>query len=364
MAHEITATDHLFAVGETPWHKLGTVLPADTKLTERDAIVAAHLDWTVSTVPLQTAPIDGTDPQAVPMGRAIRRDDTGTILACVGPIYEPLQNTDAFGAFAPWREAGLLDYETAGSLAGGRIVWILARLLVGTVDLGDNDKIIPYVLLSNAHDGTRAGVAKATGTRVVCANTNAMALRDGLASISVRHTGDVAGKAAAAVAGVDTLRAEVERRGDLWRAQTKAGADLKTLVRYLAAVYQRPIDEIAGIGTDAAGRARKPARVLEPTAEIFAAGGIGDLPTARGTVWGLYQALTQHLTHGGEGSRRSAESRLESNAFGSGAGVISRAEAVADLLASVGLGRAGLTWEDLQDTPTTTLHKIVAAKAA
>ena len=41
MAHEITKRDHMFAVGATPWHGLGTVLPHGTALSSAQAIAAA-----------------------------------------------------------------------------------------------------------------------------------------------------------------------------------------------------------------------------------------------------------------------------------------------------------------------------------
>ena len=73
MAHEIEHDDHMLAVGKTPWHKLGTVLPAGTVLTSEQAIIAAHLGWRVNLQPVVTmiggAPID------VPSVRAVVRDE-------------------------------------------------------------------------------------------------------------------------------------------------------------------------------------------------------------------------------------------------------------------------------------------------
>jgi hypothetical protein len=52
MAHEleiINGNASMFFRGENPWHRLGTFIHPDKKLTSEEAIVAANLDWTVNT---------------------------------------------------------------------------------------------------------------------------------------------------------------------------------------------------------------------------------------------------------------------------------------------------------------------------
>ena len=62
-----------------------------------------------------------------------------------------------------------LIFETAGSLHGGRRVWVLATL-PEHVEVG-SDAVRPYVLLMNSHDGSTAVIAATTPVRVVCMNT-------------------------------------------------------------------------------------------------------------------------------------------------------------------------------------------------
>jgi len=62
-----------------------------------------------------------------------------------------------------------LNFETVGSLNGGRRVWVLATL-PEYIEVG-GDPVRPYVLLMNSHDGSTAVIAATTPVRVVCQNT-------------------------------------------------------------------------------------------------------------------------------------------------------------------------------------------------
>lgn len=102
------------------------------------------------------------------------------MLGVVGKGYEPLQNTDAFKFFDPLVDKKLIEYETAGSLGKGEIIWILAKLKQnGEFKINKNDVVQKYLLLSNSHDGNSAVSVKFTPIRVVCQNTLAIALNEG-----------------------------------------------------------------------------------------------------------------------------------------------------------------------------------------
>ena len=59
--------------------------------------------------------------------KATLRSDTGALLGIVGADYELLDNREAF-RFLDELIGSRLHFETAGSLWGGRRVWVLARL--------------------------------------------------------------------------------------------------------------------------------------------------------------------------------------------------------------------------------------------
>src|SRR5688572_10442934 len=132
MAHEITATDNILSVLETPWHGLGVVL--NNPPTVAEALRLAGLDWTVRTEPifasLPSIDADGSwsyAPRQAP-GKVVVRNDTNTILGTVGAGFTPLQNARALEWFQPWIDSGTVTIETAGSLRGGAVVWALAKI--------------------------------------------------------------------------------------------------------------------------------------------------------------------------------------------------------------------------------------------
>jgi hypothetical protein len=68
-------------------------------------------------------------------------------------------------------------------------VWLLARMPHEYIISGE--RIRPYLLFSNTHDGTGAVKVALTPIRVVCNNTLNLALKTAKRSWSMVHTGDV-----------------------------------------------------------------------------------------------------------------------------------------------------------------------------
>jgi phage/plasmid-like protein (TIGR03299 family) len=64
-----------------------------------------------------------------------------------------------------------VQYETAGCLKGGSVLWVLAKLHEPVQIKGDNTAILPYVIVSTAHDGSQSLEAAALDVRVICWNT-------------------------------------------------------------------------------------------------------------------------------------------------------------------------------------------------
>ena len=94
-------------------------------------------------------------PELVPARgfKANIREDTGDVLGIVSDEYEVVDNRDAF-RFLDALIGSDLHFETAGSLWGGRRVWVLARL-AEYVELG-GDQSATYVYVANSHDGSMA----------------------------------------------------------------------------------------------------------------------------------------------------------------------------------------------------------------
>lgn len=179
VAHNV---ESMMYAGVAPWHGIG--VPVATELRSDEALRLAGLDWSVRTAPV----FAGQDHSVVERWRAVVRESDAKPLGLVGDRYEPIQNADAFRFFDEVVGAGEAIYHTAGSLDGGRRVWILAKL-PGEVRVGRDDVTEKFLLLTNSHDGSTTLRMLFTPVRVVCQNTLNVALQEGAGDgIAIRHT--------------------------------------------------------------------------------------------------------------------------------------------------------------------------------
>ena len=180
----------MFSAVETPWHRLGTV--TDDVLTAQDALVTAGLDWSVKLEPIYFQTQQETIKNIASKFAVVRQTDE-SCYGVVGNRYTPVQNLDAFNFMDTLVDSGDAKYETAGSLNGGATIFIQMRL--NTILPIDNDEVLPYMLLTNSHDGSGALKVLMTPVRVVCSNTLRWALsKPTKNSISLRHTKSITGK--------------------------------------------------------------------------------------------------------------------------------------------------------------------------
>lgn len=206
MAHDIWSNDQILTVRKPGWHGLGVTL--DDYPDREEAQQIAH-PWEPITEPVYLADpgfeaplIEGMDPEPVtiyteaPEFKAVRRSDDGTLLGVVGDSYVPVTNGEMWDiAEALQGEADDVMFETAGSLQGGRKVWILVRLKDPIALSKDpNGTTLPYFALQNAHNGSSAFRGQAIMTRIVCANTSQIADQEARTrgtQFSFKHTKNV-----------------------------------------------------------------------------------------------------------------------------------------------------------------------------
>lgn len=174
-------------VRETPWHGLGTMVQEAP--TSKEAIELAGLDWIV-----EGKPIFDSHGNEIKGYKANVRNTDDSVLGVVSDKYKIVNNHEAFDFTDSLIGEGV-TYETAGSLRGGKTIWLLAKMperdIVG-------DKFDPYICFTNSHDGLGAIRVCMTPIRVVCNNTLNMALRSAKRSWSTRHMGDMNSKLAEA----------------------------------------------------------------------------------------------------------------------------------------------------------------------
>ena len=174
----------MFYVRNVPWHGLGTrVMEAPAS---SEALKLAGLDWKVLQEPVYTE-----NGELIRGYKANVRDTDRKVLGVVTDRYKVVQNQDAF-AFTDALLGQGVRYETAGSLMGGKKVWLLAHMPQEYIISGE--RISPYLVFSNTHDGSGAVKVAVTPIRVVCSNTLNLALVSAKRSWSMVHTGDMKSK--------------------------------------------------------------------------------------------------------------------------------------------------------------------------
>jgi phage/plasmid-like protein (TIGR03299 family) len=316
MGHELATVNGRTAmmyVGEVPWHGLGQRL--ESPATAREAIEAAGLDYDVSLADLTT--VDGIP---VTTRKAVIRSDSKDILGVVGNSYVPVQNRESFAFLDAIVADGSLRFHTAGALRKGEKIWLLAKL-PGSIRVKFSDDITEkYLLLTNSHDGSSCLRVFFTSIRVVCANTLAMADREGESEgLYIRHQGNLTAKILQAreVLGIahkyfDDLEGQFDLMARHYPTYSQVSAYFKALV---------PDPEEAN-----PSRAQN---VRDELFRLYESGQGQDIPQIRGTTWAAFNAVTEHVDHFRATRAKSeldrASNRLESSWFGSGARLKERA---------------------------------------
>lgn len=194
MSHEV---ESMMSAREVPWHGLGTIV--EDVQTAKDALILAGLDWEVELEPVYVLNRgDGVTASVlsyveVPDKVAVIRNSDRSVFEIVGSRYTPVQNWRSFEFFDDLVDSGEAKYETAGSLHGGRVVW-MTTTVPREMKIGGVDPVGLYLLLANSHDGSMAFTAAVTPVRVVCQNTLNLALSQVKQSWRLRHTESVDGK--------------------------------------------------------------------------------------------------------------------------------------------------------------------------
>ena len=297
MAHEIETHAHaaaaLFARTD-PWHRLGVTVAGDA-FTAEDAMTLGHLGgWDVRKVPVTATEIrdDGVTTVEVPNAYATVRTNPFTgqtdALGVVGAAYHPLQNEEHAEFLNHLADASGAIFDTAGSLRGGRQVFVTMRL-PKHLNVGGTDRVDLNIAALNSHDGNSAFRLLVTPVRVVCANTQHAALRDHVSSWSIRHTRNAKAAVQAArdslgltVAYVEAFEAEAERMINT----SVTDAEFFQLVGTLFGTPE----------PDAPARTRNAARARDASLSRL----WHDAATQhgiRGTAWAGYQSVVEYVDH-------------------------------------------------------------------
>jgi phage/plasmid-like protein (TIGR03299 family) len=313
MAHLIETMAY---IGQTPWHGLGHALPAHQPLEVWAQ--QAGMDWRILEAPVRyLAGESGNLGQilSAPEHKVLFRSDTQAPLSVVSQRYRIVQPREILEFYRDLSDVAGFELETAGVLKGGRKCWALARTgQSGT--LKGKDRTEAYVLLATACDGTMATTAQFTSIRVVCNNTLAVATAGAVNAVKVRHNTTFDAQAVKRQLGISVSA------WDSFMYRLKVLADRRVKPAEAKAYFDRVFALPTGSPANPSHKPQE--RNVDQALALF--GGLGrgaELPSAKGTAYGLLNAVTELVDH--HRRARSADHRLDSAWFGAGASIKQRA---------------------------------------
>lgn len=333
MAHELSlradGTAEMAFVGETPWHGLGRSVTkgASIGVWQKEA----GMDWSAREAVVyfgskEAAINEHPDYLSEAEGyKMLYRSDTNSQLAIVGDDYNVVQPVEVLEFFRDLTEQGGWHIHTAGCLRGGRKVWAMATN-GDTANVGKGDTIKRNLLLATSLDGSMKTVAMETSVRVVCANTLSMALgRNVKGQIATSHRSAFDPNLVKRALGVnlDNFKLFMERAKEL--ADTPVQLDqARDVLRQLFKVEEKAklnprlswLGDLSALGAEP--EAKDPGALTAILAMFQGAGMGSTLKTAKGTAWGLLNAVTEYVDHD---MGRTQDARLDAAWFGKGASI-------------------------------------------
>lgn len=306
MAHELEKTeDGSFAMayaasGGVPWHGHG--FPVTDNLSPKQMMKASRTSFRVEKAPA-FATIRGKKVQLKTM--PLYRTDNGAVLSEVPFEWNPIQNEMAYDFFKAYCKAGHIKMETAGSLRGGRLVWVMAKINNSFALFNGKDVIESYLLFTNPHVYGMTASVSLTEVRVVCKNTLNLSLNNtsGDKIVRITHRTAFDPEQVKETLGLASARtAKYKEAAEFLASQKADDEDIVSYFKRIFPVLTKKEDSTKDMSTSAA-------RCMDlldkqPGAEF-----------GQDTWWKPYNAVTCHLDHE---HGRNSDNRLHSSWYGAG----------------------------------------------
>ncbi|MFD0555670.1 phage/plasmid-like protein (TIGR03299 family) [Stackebrandtia endophytica] len=323
MAHELEQFADgttAFVSARTPgWHQLGTVTAE--AMTGSQALEAARLgDWNVRALRMEGVDVapDGTVRRIeAPDRRMTVRTNPVTgetdYLGIVSDEYQVIQNEKCAEILDQIVDESGARFETAGSLRGGKSIFITMRM-PETITIAGTDPMNLYLAATTSHDASAALRVDATPVRIVCANTQRLAMARSVSHFEFRHTTS------------NTLRASEARQAlgisfkffDDFQAAAERMMNESTTIDQ----FKQLCDELWPVPDAATDRVKAAARQRDASLRYL----FRDADTNKrfaGTRYGAYQSVVEYVDHFAPASTPVA--RAQRALHGNGAAIKSQA---------------------------------------
>jgi len=286
----------------------------------------AGFDWEITSQPALYVDRNG-DVLEYPKRRILTRSDDGSPLSIVSDNYKIVQPEIVLSFFKDLVALGGYTLDSAGVMYGGQRFWAIAKTEhfsnIGT--MRNRDDLGGYLLLHTSCDARLATQVIFTSIRMSCTNQLPIILRR--ASWKEQDTGNPRPYISIPHSrqfDTDTVTLQLQALKGSWGDFTDSLGILtdtkvtdQQATQYFTDVFYPDVEKAKEADPNKAGTLLNNALV----AYNYAPG--QDLPTARGSAWGLVNAVTYLLDH--QTRARSNESRLANSWFRNGANTKRRA---------------------------------------
>jgi len=274
------------------WHQLGTV--TDDCMSAEDVMVKAWLGgWNVRKIALQGVEITERGVTKVDAGDKYMTVRTNPVtgateyLGIVGEDYRVVQNEQVTETLNLLVDESGAHFETAGSMRGGKSVFVTMKLPKAMRIAGVDDLDL-YLAATTSHDGTASLRLDGTPVRIVCANTQRLAYKRSRASYTFRHTSNVTNKIAEARQAL----------GLMWKAFDAFETEAEKMINESLTMgeFEKVVAQLWPVAEDASEASKNTAKQRTATLRYL----IRDADTQKaikGTRWAGYQAITEYLDH-------------------------------------------------------------------
>jgi phage/plasmid-like protein (TIGR03299 family) len=288
--HELEQFDDgtaaFFSARQDAWHRLGTVTTG-CLTAEQVMDVACLGGWDVRKERLQTVESGAKVPSRWATTRIHPKTGQREVLGTVGRTYQPVQNEQACRMLDLIVDETGAHYQTAGSLRGGREVFVTMKL-PDSLRVAGVDELDLNLAMCTSHDASRQGRILITPVRIVCANTQRAAFANNRGEYTFRHSGDIDGKLADVREALGLVPVYLDQFQEAAERMIDQHLEWDRLQKVAEQVWPLKDDDPESAYLKHLARDRDLRRLFEesPTAD-----------TIRGTAWAGYQAITEWLDH-------------------------------------------------------------------
>lgn len=241
--------------------------------------------------------------------RVIYRDDNGLDLGVTSDHFKMFQPDDVGYFFEDLCQRHGFTLDRAGTFKGGKVIF--ARAKVGkALRIHGNDIVEGTVTLVTSFDGSLATSIRFGTTRLIC--TNGLSVGEDIVPlVTVKHRSIVNPTQVKLQLGLTGVYERFEEQAD--RLASKRVNERQAIEFFMQVYHDMRAEQLVDAQAD---KTKKVDETIARLAQHFIASPGAELASAKGTAWGLLNAVTYDVDH--VANARNVENRMFSSLFGAG----------------------------------------------